>query len=294
MGAQIALAAQAAQRGHEAGLTTIEELAPPASDRSMRALLTRLGDYASAQTLVVLQDLTALRHAERARRMLLANITHDLRTPLTSLQALLDALEDGALAEPAVARDFLRRMATEVQGLRHLVDEFLELSRIEQGQVALQLTPVAPRALLMAAAGRMEAQAHQKRVRIAIETAEGLPLVDVDVGRMEQVLLNLLQNALAATPASGQITLSAHADGATIVLAVHDTGSGISPTDLPHIFERFYKADPARDRGGAGLGLAIAKHLVERHGGQIMATSTTGSGTTLSITLPTGTAFTYR
>ncbi len=232
------------------------------------------------------RQIDARTRAEHARRLLLANITHDLRTPLASLQALLDTLADGAIDEPAVAHDFLDRMGTEVHGLSRLVDEFLDLSRIELGQVVLTRTPTAPGALLHTVAARMEAQARQRRVRITVAPAESLPLIAVDAGRMSQVLLNLLQNALAATPPGGQITLGARAEGDTLLITVQDTGGGIAPDDLPHIFERFYKADPSRSGGGSGLGLAIAKHLVERHGGSIAAESTLGVGTTLTISLP--------
>jgi two-component system sensor histidine kinase BaeS len=232
------------------------------------------------------QQIDARARAEHARRTLLDNITHDLRTPLASLQALLDALDDGAIDEPDVARDFLGRMGTEVRGLRRLVDEFLELSRIEQGEVTLHRTVTSPLALLESAAGRMAAQARQKGIALSVLPGEQLPQVEVDAGQLEQVLLNLVQNALAATPPGGQITLAAYQLGDIVEISVHDTGVGIAPADLPHIFERFYKADQARSGGGTGLGLAIARHLVERHGGRITATSTPGAGTTLTISLP--------
>lgn len=284
--APIADVAQTVGQTRDATLTTIEEVIPPVTGRSLRVLVTRLDDAATAQVLVVLQDLTAVRHAERSRRLLLANITHDLRTPLASLQALLDTLADGAIDEPAVARDFLARMDTEVHGLRRLVDEFLELSAIELGQITLHRVPTQVPALLQQVVDRMTAQAQQKQIRLALVSADSLPLVSLDARRMEQVLLNLLQNAIAATPSGGQISVSAQAEAQRLIIRVRDSGGGIAPEDLPHIFERFYKADPARSGGGVGLGLAIAKHLVERHAGRIWAESTPGVGTTISIALP--------
>jgi two-component system phosphate regulon sensor histidine kinase PhoR len=132
----------------------------------------------------------------------------------------------------------------------------------------------------------MEAQAQQSDISIELDVATDLPLPYVDASRIEQVLLNLLQNALNFTPSGGSVTLTAAPEDDHIVVRVQDTGIGIAPDDLPHIFERFYKADRARSSGGTGLGLAIAKHLVERHGGRIWAESQPGQGTTVSFMLP--------
>lgn len=232
------------------------------------------------------QMASRLRRGEQSRRVLLTNITHDLRTPLASLQALLDALVDGALDDPPTARDFLGRMDIEVQSLGRLVDEFLELSRIELGQITLQLAPEDVGELLHTVAGRMEAQASQKGVQIGVDAPCPLPTIALDRGRIEQVLLNLLQNALSFTPAGGSITMEARAQERELIVAVRDTGVGIAADHLPHIFDRFYKADPSRSDGGVGLGLAIARHLVERHGGSIWAESRPGQGTTVCFTLP--------
>jgi two-component system, OmpR family, phosphate regulon sensor histidine kinase PhoR len=132
----------------------------------------------------------------------------------------------------------------------------------------------------------MAAQAQQRGSTIDLELPVNLPIVTIDAARIEQVLLNLLQNALTFTPRGGRITLGAEPQGDQVAIWVRDTGMGISFEDLPHIFERFYKADHARTGGGTGLGLAIAKHLVERHGGQIAAASQPGHGTTITFTLP--------
>lgn len=285
-GVALAEASHALLATPSAAQVTVDELRSLPSDRALRAIVTRLGEPRMPQTLIVLQDLTELRRAERSRRTLLANITHDLRTPLASLQALLDALADGAIDEPNLARDFLDRMGTEVAGLSRLVQDFLELSRIEQGELKLELTPASPALLLAAAAARIEAQAHQRGIAVVTETKSLLPAVLVDVSRIEQVLLNLLQNALAATGREGLITLSATAAAACVELTVSDTGSGIATADLPHIFERFYKADTARSGGGTGLGLAIARHLVEHHGGELTVESTPGIGSRFTIRLP--------
>jgi two-component system, OmpR family, phosphate regulon sensor histidine kinase PhoR len=264
----------------------VEEAIAPAAQRSLRAVVTRLPPPEQDQALVVLQDLTELRRAEQARRSFLANISHDLRTPLASLQAMIETLQDGALADRDAAEDFLARMDAEVQGLNRLVSEFLELSRIESDAFVLHPAPTDLHAMLTAVASRMAAQAQARGVAIELTLPAALPSIQLDGAQIEQVLLNLIQNALTFTPRDGTITLAAAVQSKHIAVSVHDTGIGIAPEDLPHIFERFYKADSARSGGGTGLGLSIAKHLVERHGGQIAATSQVGHGTTVTFTLP--------
>ncbi|NTW03979.1 MAG: HAMP domain-containing protein [Oscillochloris sp.] len=268
------------------GPIILDELPVPERDRSLRALVTLTGTGATRQAIVVLQDLSELRRAERARRALLANISHDLRTPLASLQVLLDALQDGALEEPAVAEDFVHRMDVEVQGLSRLVSEFLTFSRIESGQEPLDYVPTDMAGLIRSTVARMAAQASQRGITLRAEVSADLPTISADPGRIEQVLLNLLQNALAFTRKGGSVTVGAVQDGPWLRVSVTDTGVGIAPEHLPHIFERFYKSDPARSGGGTGLGLAIARNLVERHAGEITATSTLGVGTTMIISLP--------
>lgn len=264
----------------------VEEIIVPATGRSLRAIVTQVPIQEDDQALIVLQDLTELRRAEHARRTFLTNISHDLRTPLASLQAMIETLQDGALDDRQAAWDFLARMDEEVQSLNRLVHDFLELSRIESGQLELQLVPSDVHSLLKDAAMRMHAQADQRGVALKLAQVESLPLLTIDSACIEQVLLNLLQNALTFTPRGGTVTLSASQQGDHVALHVHDTGVGVAAADLPHIFERFYKADRARSSGGTGLGLAIAKHLVARHGGRIWAESVQGHGTTITFTLP--------
>lgn len=269
-------------------MLVIDTVVAPATQRSLRAIITHMPAQEPNQALVVLQDLTDLRRVEQARRSALANISHDLRTPLASLQAMIETLEDGALDDRDAAHDFLHRMDAEVQGLNRLVSEFLELTRIESGQLELYATPTELRALLEAVAARMAAQAQQRGSTINLELPAHLPVVTIDTARIEQVLLNLLQNALTFTPRGGRITIGAAVQADRVAIWVRDTGAGIAPADVPHVFERFYKADRARSSGGAGLGLAIARHLVERHGGQIAVESAEGAGTTITFTLPLG------
>lgn len=264
----------------------VEEVIAPRTSRSLRAIVTPLRAPLDDQALIVLQDLTELRRVEQVRRRFLANISHDLRTPLASLQAMIETLQNGALDDRDAALDFLARMDAEVQSLNRLVSDFLELSRIESGQLELHQTPTNLRALFTGVLARMTAQAEQAGVTLELALPGALPMLMIDEGRIAQVLLNLLQNALAFTPRGGIITLGAAVQADYITISVHDTGVGIAPEDLPHVFERFYKADLARSGGGTGLGLAIAKHLVERHGGRIWAESRPQHGTTVAFTLP--------
>jgi two-component system phosphate regulon sensor histidine kinase PhoR len=273
-------------RQSEGQSLVVDDVLATMTQRSLRAVVTRVPMPAQDQTLIVLQDLTDLRRAEQARRAFLANISHDLRTPLASLQAMIETLQDGALDDRAAAEDFLRRMDDEVQGLNRLVSEFLELTRIASGQLELVPSPTDVRAHLTTVARRMAAQAQQRGCVIEVALPADLPMLNIDQAQIEQVLLNLLQNALIFTPRGGRITLGAEVRGDLVAIWVRDTGMGIPPEDLPHIFERFYKADQARSGGGTGLGLAIAKHLVERHGGQIEAISQPGHGTTVTFSLP--------
>ncbi|MEZ4725792.1 MAG: ATP-binding protein [Caldilineaceae bacterium] len=237
--------------------------------------------------LVVMQDLTRLHQLQTVRQDFISNISHELRTPIASLRALVDTLSDGALDDPTAAHRFLRHMEVEVDALTQMVQELLDLARIESGKAALQLETVPASNLLRRAADRLRAQAERAELALRLEPGKDLPAVHVDAGRVEQVLTNLIHNAIKFTPPGGTICLSATAaDADTLTVKVKDTGVGIAQDDLPRIFERFYKADRARSGGGTGLGLAIAKHIVQAHGGRIWVESRLGQGSTFSFTLP--------
>lgn len=229
-----------------------------------------------------------LRHVEQSRRTLLSNITHDLRTPLTSLQAIIETLQGGALEERDTALDFLRRMADEVDGMTRLVNEVLELARIESGELTLYQSPTDLCVVLRGAAARMQAQSIKAGVHIMLDLPAELPQTFLDAIRIEQAILNVLQNAVTFTPPDGTITLGARQTDPGIELWVQDTGIGIAPEHLPYIFERIYKADRSRTSPGTGLGLAIVKHLIERHGGSVRAESQPHRGTTIRMLLPAG------
>lgn len=227
-----------------------------------------------------------MKKLETVRQDFISNISHELRTPLASLKALTETLRDGALEDPPAAKRFLEHMEIEVDALSQIVSELLELSRIESGRVPLKLERVIPAALVQSVMERMRMQTERAGLSLTSDVTEGLPLVMVDPPRMEQVLTNLLHNAIKFTPKGGSILISAKQEGSQVVFSVKDTGIGIPTIDLTRIFERFYKTDRARSGGGAGLGLAIARHLVEAHGGKIWVESVEGEGSTFSLTIP--------
>jgi len=243
--------------------------------------------YTSGGSLLLIQDLTRVRKLETVRRDFVSNISHELRTPLASLKALTETLQDGALSDPEAAPRFLGRMVTEVDALTQMAQELLDLSRIESGQVDLELKPVAPKELLASAAERMRLQAERAGLSLCVECPPNLPQVNADEPRVEQVLVNLIHNSVKFTHPGGQISLLAEAGEEVIQFAVKDTGVGIPADDVPRIFERFYRVDKSRVGGGTGLGLSISRHLIESHGGRIWAESIEGQGSTFYFTLQT-------
>ncbi|APV44941.1 two-component system, OmpR family, phosphate regulon sensor histidine kinase PhoR [Dehalogenimonas formicexedens] len=236
---------------------------------------------------VVARDLTEIKRLERVRRDFVANISHELRTPLASLKLLAETLRGGAIDDPAVAADFLNRIEVETDKLTQMVRELGELSRIESGEAPLSKKPMDLGSFINKVAERMRPQSDRAELALSVEVAPGLRPVPADADRIEQVLVNLLHNAIKFTSPGGRIIVSANPkNGNAVEIAVKDTGMGISAEDLPRIFERFYKADKARGGGGTGLGLAIAKHIVKAHGGDIRAESVPGQGSTFYFTLP--------
>lgn len=236
--------------------------------------------------ILLVQDLTEIRRLETVRRDFVANISHELRTPIASLKALSETLNAGAIEDPSVARDFLARIEVEADKLNQMTHELSELSNIESGVTSLHKTSVDIKVLLEDATERLKAQIKRVALEVEIQVPCDIPEALIDRDRIERVLVNLIHNSIKFTPPGGRITLSARPDEEGVVISVSDTGVGIDPADLPRIFERFYKADKARTSGGTGLGLAIARHTVEAHGGRIWAVSTYGKGTTIHFSLP--------
>jgi two-component system phosphate regulon sensor histidine kinase PhoR len=252
----------------------------------LQVVATPLKTALPGSTMILLQDLTQLRRLETVRRDFISNVSHELRTPLASLKALAETLQEGALEDPPAARRFIIRMETEIDNLTQLVNELLELSRIESGKVPLSFHRITPYDLLLPATERMSLQVERAGLELILDCRNDLPAVFADPDRITQVLINLIHNAVKFTPPGGKITVSAYQDKDHIVFFVRDTGVGIAGKDLARIFERFYKADRARAGGGTGLGLSIARHMIESHGGNIWAESEEQVGSTFNFTLP--------
>jgi signal transduction histidine kinase len=216
---------------------------------------------------------------EDRRRQLLADVAHELRTPLSVIQANLEALVDGLY--PA-DETHLRSVVDETKVMARLLNDLQTLSTAEAGALTLHREPTEPRALIESAVRSFAAQAGEAAVGLDTRVTESLPEIDVDRLRIGEVLGNLLSNALRHTPAGGVVTVAAVVTNRGLEMSVSDTGTGIPPERLPHVFDRFSRAT---DSPGTGLGLAIAKSLVEAHGGEIRAESAT-AGTTISFTLP--------
>jgi two-component system, OmpR family, phosphate regulon sensor histidine kinase PhoR len=271
-------------RSRETGEAQEESVELPTLRRFLQLIV--LPDRQTGGSLLLVQDLTRVRRLETVRRDFISNVSHELRTPLASLKALTETLRDGALEDPKAAPRFLGRIETEVDALTQMATELLELSRIESGQVPLQRKAVPAASLLLSAAERMRAQAERAGLVLRLDPAQDMTEVSADPPRLEQVLVNLIHNAVKFTPPGGEVILAAQTESEFVRFSVRDTGVGIPAEDLERIFERFYKADRARSGGGTGLGLSISRHLVEAHGGRIWAESTEGEGSTFYFTIP--------
>ncbi len=271
-------------RAHQQEQVATVEAGPRGS--FLHAIVTPLSEDDALRVLVILQDLTRVRRLETVRRDFISNVSHELRTPLASLSLVVETLQDGAIEDPAAAHRFLAHMENELAGLIQLVEELLELSRIESGRVPLDIAPTKISKLVKKPLKRLRPLAERKDLTLVRALPAPAPLVLADSKRIQQVVGNLIHNAIKFTPAGGRITVSAAIHADEVVLAIADTGIGIPAEDVPRIFERFYKADRARAEQGTGLGLAIAKHLVQTHGGRIWAESVEGQGSTFFFSLP--------
>jgi signal transduction histidine kinase len=236
---------------------------------------------------VVLQDVTPLRLLDEVKSNLVATVSHELKTPLTGVQLAIHVLLEEA-AGPLTSKqtELLLDARENSERLLSMVEKLLNLARLEQGSRQLDLRPEKPRALLEAAAEAIRPRADDKGVTIHVEAPADLPLVSVDVARLSTALGNLLDNALTYTDHRGQISVSAAAGPGTVTLAVADTGTGIPPEHLPHVFEKFFRVPGQSRAGGTGLGLAIVHEVVLAHGGTIRCDSEPGRGTVFRITLP--------
>jgi two-component system phosphate regulon sensor histidine kinase PhoR len=242
-------------------------------------------------TLAVFHDITHLRRLETARRDFVANVSHELKTPITSIKGFVETLLAGALNEPENAEKFLRIIALQTDRLNEIIDDLLSLSRIEQGAERHQIAFARGnlKEMLQAAGQVCEAKAAPKNIGIEVACPDALR-ANFNAPLLEQALVNLLDNAIKFSPANSSVRMEAGIAGSEIVIRVMDQGGGIPPEHLDRIFERFYRVDAGRSRevGGTGLGLAIVKHIAQAHRGRVTVSSTPGQGSTFSIMIPQG------
>jgi len=226
-----------------------------------------------------------LARSTEARKQMTADIAHELRTPLSLIIGHAEAVHDGVLPPTKENFEIIREEALR---LENLVDDLRTLSLADADELSINLQTVSPQKLLTDVQTTYQHIASQKKVKIIVDTPSELPMLNIDPGRMTQVLINILDNAMQHTPAGGQINLSARNVGDSVKLSIQDSGPGIEGEDVNRIFNRFYRTDEARNRddGGSGLGLAIAKSIVQAHNGQILAESEPGQGLTININLP--------
>jgi two-component system phosphate regulon sensor histidine kinase PhoR len=241
---------------------------------------------------LVFHDITAIKRLETMRRDFVANVSHELRTPLTAIRGYAETLLSGALDDPVRARNFLGVIDRHSERLSRLIDDLLTLSDLELGKSQLKKEAVLLESLVDEVLEVLGEKAERSNVALVKELPPGLPLLLGDGDRLQQVLINLADNAVKYTPAGGTVTISAHVlpngDAPSVEVCVTDTGGGIPTEELPRLTERFYRVDKARSRelGGTGLGLAIVKHIVQAHGGKLSIASTVNVGTSVRFSVP--------
>ena len=237
---------------------------------------------------VVLNDITEIKKLEKMRSEFVANVSHELRTPLTSIQGFVETLKDGAINDPGKAQYFLEIIEKQSNRLNNLIEDILQLSKIESQEIIMNLQSINLRDLIDKTISEFKKKIEQKNHKIKINISPQLPLIKADPEQIEVVFRNLLDNAIKYTPNGGEIYISAFEKAENIYIEVADNGIGISAEHLPRIFERFYRADKDRSRklGGTGLGLAIVKHIVQANQGTIGVESKPGKGSKFFFTLP--------
>lgn len=236
----------------------------------------------------VLKDVTERKRVEEMRSDFVANVSHELRTPLTSIRGFAETLLEGAIDEPKLARQFLEIMNTETERLSRLIDELLNLSKIEDRKTVPSLQLLKIQDLIQRTVAILKSRAQEKNIDIGVNLPDNLPLVPGDPDMLSQVLINLIDNSVSYTQPGGKILVHAAAGQDELKVNVQDNGIGIPPESLSRVFERFYRVDKARSReqGGTGLGLSIVKHIIDAHHGSVQVESKAGEGSTFSFILP--------
>jgi len=237
---------------------------------------------------MIFRDVSRLRQLEDVRKEFVANVSHELRTPLSIFQGYLETLLENPAMPPADTQPMLEVMRKHSRRLNALVEDLLILARLEARDEPFPVAPLAVGGFIQGTVEDWSLRSAEKKISLTSEMTPGLPEIRADAFRLEQVLSNLIDNAIKYTEPGGSVKVRASAVDGAVEIRVEDTGIGIPPADLPRIFERFYRADKARsrERGGTGLGLSIVKHIVLAHGGTVRAESQQGHGTSIIIRLP--------
>ena len=262
--------------------------APGPQRRTLSLRATRLPGEPCPGVMVVLHDLSELRRLENLRRELVANVSHELKTPLAAIKAYAETLRLGAVNDPEHNLAFVHRIEEQADRLHQLILDILQIARLEQGQTTFEIVPVGVAEVIDECAGQYAAAATAKSIAIQTEPPGGDVAALADEEGLRTILSNLIDNAIKYTSAGGRVTIRGRADEHAVTLEVEDTGIGIAPKDQARVFERFYRADKARSRevGGTGLGLSIVKHLAQSFGGSVGLTSEPGQGSTFRVELP--------
>lgn len=277
----------------ERALTTAEPVetefdAPGLARRTLLLRASRLPGEPCPGVMVVLHDMTELRRLENLRRELVANVSHELKTPLSAIKGYAETLRLGAVNDPEHNLHFVRRIEEQADRLHELILDILQIARLESGQESFELSDVPLAELIDQCRDQFAETAAARQIALTSELPPAGVSVWADDEGVRTILSNLVDNALKYTPAGGSVSLRTSHDAATATLEIADTGSGIAPKDQERIFERFYRADKARSRelGGTGLGLSIVKHLAQSFGGNVSLSSQPGSGSTFRVQLP--------
>lgn len=282
----------ALERFRRTGETVFQEIVlgddqPVVMDVTISAVRGEAGG--AGKTLLVFHDVTRLKKLERVRTDFVANVTHEIRTPLTAIIGFVETLEQGAFEDPGKTLKFLGTIRENAERLNRLVDDLLTLSGIELGEGNLHPEPLSLEGALDAALALVAAKISEKGLQLIREIPGGLPPIQADRDRLAQILLNVLDNAVKFTPAGGTVAVAAApGEAGYLTVRISDTGVGIPKGEIPRLGERFYRADKTRSRemGGTGLGLSIVKHLMKAHRGRMAIDSTLGHGTTVSLHFP--------
>ncbi|HEY8174038.1 MAG TPA: ATP-binding protein [Dehalococcoidia bacterium] len=256
------------------------------AQRWLQATAVPIEGAGSWAALAIFHDLTEVRRLDSVRRDFISNVSHELRTPLAGIRAAAETLQEGALDDKPAAEEFLGHIQRETDRMTQMVEELLELSRIESGAAPLRFAQLDAATLVQDTARRFSQQAERAGLKITAEATESpLPVIG-DAERLERAIGNLVANAIKFTPAGGSVTVLVSRAADDVTISVRDTGIGIEPEELDRVFERFFKADRGRGSSGTGLGLAIVKHIVQAHAGTVSVESQPGRGSTFTMRLP--------